>query len=175
MVTKKKKPKFNVPNLGFFKSVKARWRRPRGTHNKKRMKFKWTGAMPTVGYRNPEAIRGLHPSGKKEVLVHNMAELEGVSGKDSVARLSSTIGAKKRKIMEEKAKSMNLRIVNATKAKESGTAQSAGKFVAKKEFMAAKNSAKNFSALESKDSNTTKKMDGKIDSKPDNKKAGAKV
>jgi len=107
---KKKKPKFNVPNLGFFKSVKKRWRKPRGTHNKKRMKFKWAGASPKIGYRNPEAMRGLHPSGRREVLINNMKELEGA--RDVLLRISAAVGARKRKLIEQKAKEMNLQIVN---------------------------------------------------------------
>lgn len=107
---KKKKPKFNVPNLGFFKSVKARWRKPRGTHNKKRMKAKFMGALPKVGYRNHAGSRGMHSSGMKEVLVNNDRELEGL--KDVVVRVASGVGAKKRKVIAEKAKSMKLRVVN---------------------------------------------------------------
>ncbi len=113
VTTKKKKPTFNVPTLGFFKSVKARWRRPRGTHNKKRMKFQWCGALPKVGYRNNLSIRGMHPTGKKEVLVHNLSELEVLKGTSCVVRFSSTIGAKKIKIMDEIAKKHNLFVVNS--------------------------------------------------------------
>jgi large subunit ribosomal protein L32e len=107
---KKKKPKFNVPNLGFFKSVKSRWRKPRGTHNKKRMKFKFMGALPKVGYRNEAGSRGMHSSGMKEVLVNNAHELEGL--KNVVVRVASGVGARKRKVIAEKAKTMKLRIVN---------------------------------------------------------------
>ncbi|MDD5172098.1 MAG: eL32 family ribosomal protein [Candidatus ainarchaeum sp.] len=107
---KKKKPKFNVPNLGFFGSVKARWRKPRGTHNKKRIGFQWTGASPKVGYKNPESIRGLHSSGKREVLVNNTKELEGL--KDVLVRIAGGVGAKKRKVIAEKAKALNLRLLN---------------------------------------------------------------
>lgn len=110
MTTKKKKPKFNVLNLGFFKSVKARWRRPRGTHNRKRMKQKWTGASPHIGYRNPLALRGVHPAGLREVLVHNVPSLEGL--KDVVVRIAGGVGARKKKLMEERAKALNLRILN---------------------------------------------------------------
>ena len=34
---KKNKPTFNVLNYGVKVRVKSRWRKPRGTHNKKRM------------------------------------------------------------------------------------------------------------------------------------------
>jgi large subunit ribosomal protein L32e len=110
MAEKKDKPKFSVLNLGFFKRVKDRWRKPRGTHNKKRMKFAWTGALPGIGYKNPEALRGLLPNGTKEVLVHNVQELEGLSG--VTVRIASAVGARKRKLIEEKAKSMDLRVAN---------------------------------------------------------------
>jgi large subunit ribosomal protein L32e len=111
MTTRKKKPKFNVLNLGFFGRVKSRWRKPRGTHNKKRMKAKWTGASPRIGYRNPEALRGMHPAGAREVLVHTPSQLDGLKG--VLLRIASTVGARKRKLVEEKAKALNLTIVNA--------------------------------------------------------------
>jgi len=113
---KKKKPKFNVLNLGFHKRVKARWRKPRGTHNKKRMKKKWAGALPNIGYRNPEELRDLHPNGYKEVLVHNVAELEEL--KDVLVRIAAAVGAKKREEIEKKAKAMKLKIANKKKAKK---------------------------------------------------------
>jgi large subunit ribosomal protein L32e len=112
MKGKKKKPKFNVPNLGFFRSVKPRWRKPRGTHNKKRMKFKFMGASPRVGYRNPQETRHLHPAGAREVLINSLAELASLKEKGVVLRLGSSVGARKRKLMAEKAKSMNLKIIN---------------------------------------------------------------
>lgn len=126
MVSKKKKPAFNVPNLGFFKSVKARWRRPRGTANKKRMKYKFMGANPKVGYRNAVSIRGMHPCGKREVLLGSLGDLEALKGaKDVVLRFASGIGERKRKLISEKAKAMGLRIVNVKW-------QGEGKFGAKK-------------------------------------------
>lgn len=115
MKKKKKKPKFNVLNLGFHKRVKARWRKPRGTHNKKRMKKKWAGALPNIGYRNPKAIRDLHPNGHREVRVHNVAELEGL--KDVLVRIAAAVGARKREEIEKKAKAMKLKIANVKKKK----------------------------------------------------------
>jgi len=135
MITKnkKKKPKFNVMNLGFFKSVKARWRKPRGTHNKKRMKFKWAGASPRIGYRNPVEMRGIHPTGAREALVHNLAELDALKGvKGVLVRIASAVGARKRALMAEKAKAMNLRIANM-KADVKGAAQGAKVFGKSKE------------------------------------------
>ncbi|MFH0737991.1 MAG: eL32 family ribosomal protein [Candidatus Micrarchaeota archaeon] len=109
---KKNKPKFSVPNLGFFKSVKARWRKPRGTANKKRMKYRFMGCLPKIGYRNKKSVRGLHARGLPEVLVCNMAELEAQKDKAVLVRLSATLGGRKRKLLEEKAKSLKLEILN---------------------------------------------------------------
>lgn len=111
-ISKKRKPKFNVPNLHFFKSVKARWRRPRGTHNKKRMKFKFMGALPKIGYKNALTVRGLHSSGKPEVLVSNLAELDALKEAEVVVRLASALGGKKRKQLEERAKALKLEVLN---------------------------------------------------------------
>jgi len=115
---KKNKPKFNVLNLGFFKSVKGRWRKPRGTHNKKRMRMKWTGASPKIGYRNPEEMRGMHPCGSREVLVNNVPEMEGLKG--VVVRIASSVGGRKRALMVEKAKTLGLRVVNLPGGKGEG-------------------------------------------------------
>ncbi|MEW6749123.1 MAG: eL32 family ribosomal protein [Candidatus Micrarchaeota archaeon] len=112
MPAKKKKPSFNVPNLKFRKQVKARWRKPRGTHNKKRMKKTFMGASPKIGYRNKKEVRGLHSSGKPEMLVNNLVELETLKGQDILVRFASALGKKKRKLMEAKAKELNLVILN---------------------------------------------------------------
>jgi large subunit ribosomal protein L32e len=113
---KKDKPKFNVLNLGWWKRVKDRWRKPRGTHNKKRMGMEWCGASPCIGYKNPDAIRGLRPDGTREVLVNNLAELDGL--KDITVRIGGSVGARKRKLMEEKAKSMKLKVANVKGGKK---------------------------------------------------------
>ena len=118
MKTKKKKPTFNVPNLGFYKSVKARWRKPRGTANKKRMKYKFMGALPKIGYRNDKEIRHLHPSGMKELLIYSVSDVEAVSDKKTILRIAKQVGMRKRLEIEKKAKSMNLKITNFGTEKE---------------------------------------------------------
>ncbi len=112
MMKKRKKPTFNVLNYGAVKQVKARWRRPRGVANKKRMKESWAGASPKIGYRNPKTVRNLHPRGKPEVLVSNVSMLDQINGKEMLVRIARTVGARKRTVLLEKAKSMGLSIVN---------------------------------------------------------------
>lgn len=81
------------------------------------MKAKWTGAMPKIGYKNPQSIRGLHSSGLPEVLVNNAPELDGLKG--VVVRIASSVGARKRKVIAEKARTLKIRIVNFQKEKKS--------------------------------------------------------
>ncbi len=109
---KRKKPRFNVMNYGFMKSVKKRWRRPRGVDNKKRIRKKFAGASPRIGYRNPVAIRGFHPKGKLEMLVNNFADLESAKKNDRFVRIAAQVGTKKRNQILEKAKTLGLTVLN---------------------------------------------------------------
>ena len=91
VLDKKNKPKFNVPNLGFFKSVKARWRKPRGTHNKKRMKFQWAGALPKIGYKNhvDNLVVGLEVLAIKRLQQSSVLD-NGVAGGSSFINVSGS-------------------------------------------------------------------------------------
>jgi len=110
---KKTHPKFFRPNLGRTsrKRIKANWRRPRGIDNKKRLKIKYVGAEPNIGWRGRKEIRGLHPSGFKEFLVSNLNDLDSLKGNE-IIRISSGVGRKKRLAIIEKCKKQGLRILN---------------------------------------------------------------
>ncbi len=126
MAIKKSKPKFNVLNAGFKKRVKHRWRKPRGIDNKKRIRLAWAGASPRIGYKNAVEVRGMHPSGLFEVLIHNVAELRAVpssqspvskpgteNGKRSfAARIASGVGKKKRDEIKKAAAELKIPVLN---------------------------------------------------------------
>ncbi len=112
-IRKKKKPKFNPLNLGHKKKVKPRWRKPRGTANKKRRKYEFAGAHPRAGYGNRKSTRGLRKDGRKEVLVRNLKDIEMLKDKkDTVARMAAALGARKRGIIAKKAKEYGIKVLN---------------------------------------------------------------
>ncbi len=145
MVKKKNKPNFNVPNLGFMTGIKSRWRKPRGTGNKKRRKCRWAGKSPRIGYKNAPAVRGLHPLGMPEILIYTPSQLKAVKG--HVVRIAAQVAARKALEIEKAAKSAGLVVVNPRK-------------VVPKEKKEAKKEAKN--------------VEAKPEAKPAEKKSEAK-
>ena len=82
-----KKPKFkNDP----------KWRKPKGSDNKMRLKRKGYPPLVEVGYRSPRLVRGLHPSGKKPVVVHNVKELNDLDPETHIIYIGKTVGLRKR-------------------------------------------------------------------------------
>lgn len=109
---KKKKPRFIQEESWRYKRIRAVWRRPKGIDSAMRFKRKSRPKSVEVGYRSPKKIRGFHPSGFREVLVHNLGELEKINS-ESVIRVSSTVGLRKKILIVEKAKERGLKILNA--------------------------------------------------------------
>jgi len=110
-IKKRKHPKFLRPNYGRSSRsrIKIAWRRPRGIDNKKRLKIKYMGESPSIGYRQPKAIRYHHPHGLPEVLVQTPADLAGL--KNVVIRIAGSVGRLKRAAIEKLAASMALHVV----------------------------------------------------------------
>jgi len=112
---KKKHPRFKRPNVGRTKRSRLadKWRKPRGIDNKQRSHRMPSGALPNVGFKNTRAIRGIHPSGYREVLVRSLADIEKIKPGDGIAlRISAQIGRRKREIIAKKAEELKLKILN---------------------------------------------------------------
>ncbi len=110
MIEKRKKPKWPIEGR-YLKKIKNRWRKPRGIHNKLRHHKKGKGIIPSVGFGSPKEIRGLHPSGFKEILVTNLTQLTKVDPKKEAVRFAK-IGKKKKGEMLKKAKELKLKVLN---------------------------------------------------------------
>lgn len=112
---KRKKPKFLRQEWWRFDKFKndPKWRRPKGTDSKMRMKLKGKARSPSIGWSSPRLVRGLHPSGYEDVLVHNVKELEMLDPQRQAARIAHTVGKRKRMAIIERAKELGIKILNA--------------------------------------------------------------
>ena len=108
---KRKKPDFVRQESWRYKRLKPVWRRPKGLDSKMRLKQKGWPKSVSVGYRSPRSVRGFHPSGFEEMIVYNAKDLEGV-GPNQAARISHTVGKRKRVEIIDKAEELKIFVLN---------------------------------------------------------------
>ncbi|MCS7141290.1 MAG: 50S ribosomal protein L32e [Candidatus Nitrosocaldus sp.] len=109
---KSRKPDFVRQESWRYVRVKENWRRPRGIDSKMRLQVKGWPAIVKVGYRGPRVARYLHPSGYRDVLIHNVDELSKLDPARDAARIASTVGARKRAQIVSKAKELGIKVLN---------------------------------------------------------------
>jgi len=107
-----RRPAFKRQEWFRYSKLGEKWRKPKGIHSKMRRGFKHRPPLVRIGFRGPKEVRGLHPSGFSEVLVHNVSQLEGVDPKVQAVRVAGTVGTKKRIDIEDKADELGIRILN---------------------------------------------------------------
>ncbi len=110
------RPKFHAFESWRFIKIKPRWRKPRGIDNKMRTNERGWPKVANIGWGGPAAVRGLHASGKEEVMVFNVDDLKTVNAETQVARISGTVGGKKRALILAEAEKNGVKILN-TRAK----------------------------------------------------------
>jgi len=107
-----KKPKFLRQGAKAYKRLGMKWRRPKGIHSKLRKGLKSKGKKPSIGYRTPKTLRGLHPSGYREVLIQNLNDLEKIDVKKEAVRISRKVGKKLKMKILEMAKELKIKVLN---------------------------------------------------------------
>jgi large subunit ribosomal protein L32e len=112
---KKRTPHF-LRDEGFrYKRIPKNWRRPTGYTSKLRMNLKYRPSKVRVGFRAPKIVRGLHPSGFEEVMIHTVKELETIDPKKQAVRIGGTVGTKKRLDIAKRAGELDIRVLNMRK------------------------------------------------------------
>ena len=109
---KRARPSFRRHESWRFVRIRSAWRRPTGIDNKMRMEVKGWPKKVKIGYRGPAIARGLHPSGKRDVLVHNISELEQMSPERDAARLAGALGRRNRIGLVSRAKELGIKVLN---------------------------------------------------------------
>jgi len=109
---KKKKPSFRRVESWRYIRVKDSWRKARGIDSQTRKKEKSGVKSPSIGYRSPKKIRGLHPSGYEEARVEILSDLEKLNPHKHAIKISSRLGSKKRTELIDIAQKENFKILN---------------------------------------------------------------
>jgi large subunit ribosomal protein L32e len=65
-----------------------------------------------VGYGKPASLRGLHPSGYREIIVNRPSDLAVIDPKKEVVRIAGNVGERKRLAIIDKAKELEIRVLN---------------------------------------------------------------
>jgi Ribosomal protein L32E len=107
-----RRPAFKRQEWFRYSKLGEKWRKPKGIHSKMKRRLKRRAPMVDIGFRGPASVRGLHPSGFEEVLVHNVDGLENIDPKVQAVRIGGTVGTKKRIAIEDRAAELGIRVLN---------------------------------------------------------------
>ena len=95
-----------------YKKLGDSWRKPRGKHSKMREQLARRPPIVDAGYGGPKIVRGLHPSGFREVLVYNPEDLSSLNPNKEAARIGHSVGSRKREDIVSKAEELGIRVLN---------------------------------------------------------------
>ncbi len=110
---KSKRPEFvRIDQWRYVRIEDSGWRNVRSLDNKIRRKWKGWPKPVEVGYRTPRAVRGLHPSGYLEAIVHNVKQLETLDPATHAVRVGGAVGRRKRMEIVKRAREMGFHVLN---------------------------------------------------------------
>ena len=110
---KKATPSFRRTEWFRYKRLsRSGWRAPHGMDNKQRKNLKYRSSLVRVGHGKVSAAHGLHPSGFREVMVHNAGDLEAIDPETEAARVGGTVGGRKCETIYSRADELGIRVLN---------------------------------------------------------------
>jgi large subunit ribosomal protein L32e len=109
----KKKPQFRRTQGAMYTRLKGKgWRRPTGKHNKIGDNKKGKGEVPRIGYGANREMRHLHPCGLDDILISNVKNIEGLNSERHAARISASIGKRKKAVLLEELEKRKIKVLN---------------------------------------------------------------
>jgi large subunit ribosomal protein L32e len=109
----KKQPAFRRQEwFRYRRLARTGWRKPKGNHSSMRKNRKYRPPMARVGFGKLASVRGLHPSGFREVMVHRPDDLDAIDPNTEAARVGARVGGRKRAFIHERADELGIRVLN---------------------------------------------------------------
>ncbi len=113
-VVKRLKP-FKKHHSDRYVKVKESWRKPRGIDSAVRRRFRGTVRMVNIGYKNDKSTRHQIQGGLRKFLITNLSEIEILlmNNKTHAGEIASTVSAKLRVDILNRARELGVRITNS--------------------------------------------------------------
>jgi large subunit ribosomal protein L32e len=109
----KKQPAFRRQEWFRYRRLsRTGWRKPKGNDSSMRKNRKYRPPMARVGFGKLASVRGLHPSGFREVMVHRPDDLDAIDPNTEAARVGARVGGRKRATIHERADELGIRVLN---------------------------------------------------------------
>lgn len=115
-IVKKRRAHFKRHQSDTKLCVKPSWRKPKGIDNRVRRRFKGTAPMPKIGYGSNAKTRHMMPNGFLKYVVFNVKDLEllMMHNRKYAAEVSHNVSTLKRKAIVERARQLNIKVVNGS-------------------------------------------------------------
>ncbi|MEK6835636.1 MAG: eL32 family ribosomal protein [Nanoarchaeota archaeon] len=107
---RKEKPDFIRYTSKNLKKLGKSWRRPRGIHNKVKLKIKGHIKSPSIGYGNKSELKGLYKGQISYKVVSNLSELKNLD--TNAVLISSKLGLKKKVQLLNEIKKLNVKVLS---------------------------------------------------------------
>ena len=118
-VIKKHTARFLRHHEGRFRRINGKrfptWRRPRGIDSRVRRRFKSNQRTVKIGFRTAKAHRHLLPNGFRKFIVNNTHDLELLllNNRKYAAQIAHNVAIPKRLAIIQRAKQLDVRVLNA--------------------------------------------------------------